>query len=92
MDQQRIVALSTVQAGETVRLVSVDAGRGLNSRLASMGLLPNVRIKVVSNGHPGPFVINVRDSRMVLGRGMAHKIMVRGCDYEKDQSGPGRQS
>ena len=92
MEQNGIVPLSTVQAGQTVRLVSVEAGRGLNSRLASMGLIPNVKIEVVSNGHPGPFVVNVRGSRMVLGRGMAHKIMVCGCDYEKDHSGPGRQS
>jgi ferrous iron transport protein A len=92
MEQNEIMPLSMVRAGETVRLTSVDAGRGLNSRLASMGLVPNVKIKVVSNGHPGPFVINVRGSRMVLGRGMAHKIMVCGCDYEEDQSGPGRQS
>ena len=92
MEQSEITPLSTVQAGKTVRLASVEAGRGLNSRLASMGLVPNVKIKVVSNGHPGPFVINVRDSRMALGRGMAHKIMVCSCDYEKDHSSPGRQS
>jgi len=65
-----------VKAGEKVRLVSINAGRGLNSRLASMGLLPNVEITVVNNSHPGPFVISVRGSKMMLGRGMAHKIMV----------------
>ena len=65
-----------VRAGQKVKLVSVNAGRGLNNRLASMGLLPNVEITVVSNNHPGPFVISVKDSKMMLGRGMAHKIMV----------------
>ena len=69
--------LSMVKTGETVKLVSINAGRGLNSRLASMGLLPNVEITVVSNGHPGPFVISVKDSKMMLGRGIAHKIVVR---------------
>ena len=92
MEQKNTMPLSMVRAGETVRLAGIEAGRGLNSRLASMGLVPNVKLKVVSNGHPGPFVINVKDSRMVLGRGMAHKIMVCSCDYEKDHSGPGRQS
>ena len=65
-----------VRTGQKAKLVSVNAGRGLNSRLASMGLLPNVEITVVSNNHPGPFVISVKDSKMMLGRGMAHKIMV----------------
>ena len=69
-------SLSDVQAGETVRLARIEAGRGLNSRLAAMGLVPNVEIKVVNNSHPGPFVISVKDSKMMLGRGMAKKIIV----------------
>lgn len=59
-----------------VKLVAIDAGQGLRSRLLAMGLVPNVRITVVSNNHPGPFVVSVKGTKMVLGRGMAHKIMV----------------
>ncbi len=76
MQDKHLRPLSAVMAGETVKLAKIDAGRGLNSRLASMGLLPNVEITVVRNSHPGPFVINVKGSKMMLGRGMAHKIMV----------------
>jgi len=68
--------LSTVKAGETVKLARIKAGQGLNRRLAAMGLVPDVEITVVKSGHPGPFVINVKDSKMMLGRGVAHKIMV----------------
>lgn len=68
--------LSAVAAGETVKLVAIDAGRGLRSRLAAMGLVPNVEIAIISNSHPGPFIVSVKGTRMVLGRGMAHKIMV----------------
>ncbi len=76
MENRQPRPLSTVKAGETVKLAGIEAGRGLNSRLASMGLVPNVEITVVRNRHPGPFVITVKDSKMMLGRGMAHKIMV----------------
>ena len=76
MENKQIRPLSKVQAGETVKLVGIEAGRGLNSRLASMGLVPNVKITVVNNSQPGPFVISVRNSKMMLGRGMAQKIMV----------------
>lgn len=75
--QNQTRPLSSVQAGETVRLVRIDAGRGLNSRLASMGLVADTQIKVVSNSHPGPFVVVVKDAKVMLGRGMAHKIMVK---------------
>lgn len=76
-EQSQVRPLSTVATGEKVRLVRVEAGRGLNSRLASMGFVPDVEITVVSNGHPGPFVIIVKDVKMVLGRGVARKVLVR---------------
>jgi len=76
MEDRQLKPLSMVKAGETVKLVSINAGQGLNSRLASMGLVANVEITVVSSSHPGPFVISVKDSKMMLGRGIAHKIMV----------------
>ncbi len=76
MENEKRRPLSNVRAGETVTLAGIEAGRGLHSRLASMGLVTNVEITVVSNNEPGPFVISVKNSKMMLGRGMAHKIMV----------------
>ena len=92
IEQNNIRSLSTVRSGEKVKLAGIDAGRDLHSRLIAMGLAPNVEITVMSNNHPGPFVIMVKNSRMVLGRGMAHKIMVRACDHEKNNSRLGGQS
>jgi ferrous iron transport protein A len=68
--------LATVKPGQTVRLVRIDAGPRLMARLAAMGMLPHTEITVVRNSHPGPCVISVRDSKVVLGRGMADKIEV----------------
>jgi len=68
--------LSTVEEGKTVKLLKIEAGRGLKSRLASMGILPNVEITVVRNTHPGPFVVTVKDSKLMLGRGVANKLLV----------------
>lgn len=77
MEEKTTRPLSSVSAGETVRLVRIDVGSGLNSRLTAMGLIPKVEIKVVKSGRPGPFVISVKGSKMVLGRGVVHKILVR---------------
>ncbi len=68
--------LTIVQAGRRVRFVSVDAGHGLQGRLAAMGLVPGVEIEVLRNSLHGPFLIAVKGSRIVLGRGMAQKIVV----------------
>ena len=68
--------LTIVQVGRRVRLVAVAAGRGLQSRLAAMGLVPGVEIEVLRNSLHGPFLIAVKGSRIMLGRGMAQKIVV----------------
>jgi len=68
--------LTIVQAGRRVRVFAVEAGHGLQGRLAAMGLIPGVEIEVLQNTMNGPFLISVKGSRIMLGRGMAQKIMV----------------
>lgn len=77
MKDKQLRPLSMVKTGETVKLARINAGQGLNSRLSSMGLVPNVEITVVKSGRPGPFVISIRNSKMMLGRGVTQKIMVK---------------
>jgi ferrous iron transport protein A len=68
--------LTIVQSGRRVRVLAVEAGHGLQGRLAAMGLIPGVEIEVLQNTMKGPFLISVKGSRIMLGRGMAQKIMV----------------
>ncbi len=68
--------LSMVGAGEEVRLVGVRGGWRVRRRLADMGLTPGEALRVVQGDSSGPLLVAVRDSRLALGRGMAHKIMV----------------
>ena len=68
--------LNRVSAGETVSLISLGAGWGLQRRLGDMGLTPGVEIKVISSGRPGQAVIEIRGSRMALGHGVTQKILV----------------
>jgi len=68
--------LSMVSQGEQVQVVAIRAGWGLQRRLAEMGLNPGVQIRVMNSQRPGPVVIDVRGSRLALGYGIAHKIMV----------------
>jgi len=68
--------LSMVCSGKRVKLLAIHAGRGLQRRLADMGLVPGVELEVISNRNRGPFIIAVKDTRLLLGRGMAHHIEV----------------
>lgn len=74
----QLMPLSMARPGEVVTVVHVRAGWGLTRRLADMGLLPGVSIRVINSQMPGPIIIDLRGSRLVLGHGLAHKIMVKG--------------
>ena len=71
-----VVPLSSTPRGARVRIARIDACPGVLSRLTAMGFVPGAELEVLNNGHPGPFVVLVRGTRVILGRGMAHKIRV----------------
>ena len=71
-----MMPLAMVHPGRRVRLVSVNGGRGLQSRLASLGLVPGVEMEVVSSRAHGAFIVEAKGSRLMLGRGMVRKILV----------------
>ncbi len=50
----------------------------LMSRLAAVGVLPGVEIKMISSGSRGPVVIAVRKTLLALGRDIAGQIQVTG--------------
>ena len=75
LNQNGYLPLAMVGTGQAVKLVKVAAGRILTRRLAEMGLTPGVRLEVLQD-QGGPLLLAVRDSRLALGRGMAHKIIV----------------
>ncbi|MBN1881640.1 MAG: ferrous iron transport protein A [Deltaproteobacteria bacterium] len=57
------------------RIVSITAGHGLTGRLCAMGLVTGVSIEVLQNAQRGPVIVALCGCRIVLGRGMAEKIM-----------------
>jgi Fe2+ transport system protein FeoA len=61
--------------GETVRLVQIDADKKLKHRLTELGLTTGVSVTVVQH-NGGPLLLAVRDSRVAIGQGIAHKMRV----------------
>jgi Fe2+ transport system protein FeoA len=60
-----------------VRIVSINAGRGLRERLIRMGIFEGDVIEVVMNSFPGPVFVQKDGVRIGLGAGMASKIFVQ---------------
>jgi Fe2+ transport system protein FeoA len=75
MNEQQSFPLAMTAVGETVRLVRIDAGKKLKHRLTELGLTPGIEVTVVQH-NGGPLLVAVRDSRVAIGQGMAHKMRV----------------
>ena len=70
------MVLSMVDQGEEVTLAHISGGRGIRSKLYSMGLVPGVAFTVLSRNGGGPVMLRIKDSRLAIGQGIAQKIIV----------------
>jgi len=68
--------LALVSPGSNVRIVAIHGGRGLVKRLSDLGFTQSTRVRVIHTHSPGPVCVEVKDSRIALGRGVSMKIMV----------------
>ena len=69
--------LTECEKGEEVVVVRVNAGRNAKTRLANLGVVPGVKITKTKNApFKGPLEIIVKGSSLVIGRGLASKIIV----------------
>ena len=67
--------LHVVKEGTKVRIVQIDAGRGMITQLNHMGLFENDIITIVRNAH-GHLIVAKDNLRLALGRGKSFKIFV----------------
>ena len=67
--------LASLKDGDHADIHEIRGGHNLRQRLADMGLLAGTGITVIKSG--GPAILEVRGHRIVIGRGMIHKILVR---------------
>ncbi|NIN51743.1 MAG: ferrous iron transport protein A [Nitrososphaeria archaeon] len=73
--------LTKLEDGESGVIIAIEVGRGrgwgFRKRLMDMGLTPGTKVTVVKSApFRGPLEVLVRGSRLVLGRGMAARILV----------------
>jgi ferrous iron transport protein A len=71
-----VTFLGSIRAGGRVRVRALKGGKEFNTRLAALGFTPGVEAAVVQNFGRGPLLVDIRDSRVALGRGEALKVEV----------------
>ncbi|MDO4550506.1 MAG: FeoA family protein [Planctomycetia bacterium] len=71
------MSLSKVEKGKRTVITGMNVGSALLGRLASMGLVPGAEVEMVNNSLHNGYIIRCKDTRLVLGRGLAHIIQVQ---------------
>jgi len=71
------VPLAVVEEGKTAVIIGFRGGAGAVQKLISLGFLPGTPVRVVRNQRTGPLVVEIKGTRVALGRGLAMKVEVR---------------
>ena len=80
-----IATVTTLREGETGVVSSIGGSERLTSRLASMGIIPGIEIKVLRKS-AGSVIVLASDTRLALGRIEASRIFVSGVPVEEKKS------
>ncbi|HEX38200.1 MAG TPA: ferrous iron transport protein A [Candidatus Cloacimonetes bacterium] len=71
------ISIIDLKKGEQAVIVSHHGGRVFERRMSSLGLRPNAVIKKISSQlFRGPVTVQVGNSQVALGHGMARRIYV----------------
>jgi len=78
MNKEEKLFLINLKSDEDAEIISILGGQMATKRLADLGLTPETKIKVLRRApFWGPIEIEVRGSKLILGRGLASKILVK---------------
>jgi len=71
------ISLNELADGQRANIISVLGGKMLTKRLADLGITSGTEVKVIRRTlFSGPVQVEVAGSRLVLGWGLASKIVV----------------
>lgn len=75
---EELMPLIELPEGREAEVVFMVGGRGLTSRLCSLGITPGTVLRVLRKAPVGgPLELEVRSTKVALGRGVASKILVK---------------
>lgn len=67
--------LTMANVGESVEIIRVGGNEATRKFLETLGFVPGTKVTVVSETE-GNIIVNVKESRVAIGKDMANKILV----------------
>jgi len=74
---EQLLPLSELESGQQATFVELRGGWGMKGRITSLGFTPGVSILMIQNYGWGPLIVEVRGTRVALGRHEANRILVQ---------------
>lgn len=69
--------LDQIPLQKKVKIVAIEGGWGIRQLLTQIGLHIGDELTVIRSGmFGGPILVDIHESQVALGRGMAQKVMV----------------
>jgi ferrous iron transport protein B len=84
-----LLSITSLEEGEEGVVYSLTGGKSLVGRLAGMGIVPGIRIKILRN-IGGLIIVLASDTRIALGKGQADKILVVKLNDQEIEEEPAR--
>jgi Fe2+ transport system protein FeoA len=72
-----VLHLDCADVGKTYTMLGLEGGQFFREKIYSMGLNPGVKFTILLNSGHGPIEIQVRQTKLAIGRFMAHRIKIR---------------
>lgn len=73
-----MINLAMCSANEKLKVLQVGHEDKFKKRLSDLGIYKDAQVEIIRNDIPGPLILDIKGSRLILGRGQAQKIMVEG--------------
>ncbi len=70
------IPLNSIDMGKYAEINNIIGGEVMCKKLMEMGVNKGIVIEILRND-AGPLIVKVGETRLVLGRGMAQKVMVK---------------
>ncbi|UCD09341.1 MAG: ferrous iron transport protein A [Dehalococcoidales bacterium] len=77
MSENKHIAVSKMKPGQTGKIIEIQGGQGLTTRLSALGIIPGRNIVKISDMlMRGPVTVKIGSTQVAIGYGMADKIIV----------------
>lgn len=68
--------LTEIGKGREAVVQKIEGGRKYREILMNLGIIPGVSVKIIRRSSLNPLLLEVMDSQVILGHGIAKKVVV----------------